>query len=168
MPTSNILTKYGSKTTLTITGVPSLASDTNRLTGIETSIIDNTTDGFYDIYISGKITTGTNPTDKKQIEVWAIGWDGSGWPDVFDGTCSSETITSLDIKNLICKPIATMSTNNTSDRTYWLTDVSLRGAFNGALPSKVVLFVTHDTVAALNATAGNHELSYYGEYPQAQ
>ena len=168
MPTSNILTKYGSKTTLTITGVPSLASDTNKLTGIETSIIDNTTDGFFDIYINGKITTGTNPTASRQIEVWAIGWDGSGWPDVFDGTCSSETITSSDIKNAICKPIAILSTNNTSDRTYWLTDVSLRGAFNGPLPSKVVLFVTHDTVAALNSTAGNHELSYYGEYPQAQ
>jgi hypothetical protein len=61
-----------------------------------------------------------------------------------------------------------MSTNNTADRTYHFSGVSLRGAFGGALPSKIVLFVTHDTVAALNATAGNHELSYMGEYPQIQ
>jgi len=61
---NNVLIKYGSKTTLTITGVPGLASDTNKLTGIETSVIDNTTDGFTDIYASGKITTGTSPTAK--------------------------------------------------------------------------------------------------------
>jgi len=165
---SDILTKYGSKTTLTITGVPSLASDTNLLAGIESSIIDNTSDGFVDIYVSGKITTGTSPTASKQIEVWAVAWDGANWPDVFDGTTSSETITSSDIKNAICKPIAIMSTSNTSDRTYHFTGVSLRGAFGGCLPSKVVLFVVHSTGVALNATAGNHELSYYGEYPQVQ
>jgi len=168
MMASDILTKYGSKTTLTITGVPSLASDTNLLAGIESSIIDNTSDGFVDIYVSGKITTGTSPTASKQIEVWAVAWDGANWPDVFDGTTSSETITSSDIKNAICKPIAIMSTSNTSDRAYHFTGVSLRGAFGGCLPSKVVLFVVHNTGVALNATAGSHELSYYGEYPQVQ
>lgn len=164
---SDILTKYGSKTTITA-ALASLASDTNLLAGIESSIIDNTSDGFYDIYVSGKITTGTSPTAAKQIEVWAIGWDGANWPDVFDGVTGSETITSSDIKNAICKPVAILPTNNTSDRAYHFTGVSLRNAFMGSLPSKAVLFVTHNTGVALNATAGNHELSYYGEYPQAQ
>ena len=164
---SDILTKYGSKTTLTA-AVAGLASDTNLLAGIESSIIDNTSDGFADIIVSGKVTTGTSPTASKQIEVWAVAWDGANWPDVFDGTTSGETITSGDIKNAICKPIAIMSTNNTSDRTYYFSGVSLRGAFGGCLPSKVVLFVVHNTGVALNATAGNHELSYYGEYPQVQ
>jgi hypothetical protein len=164
---NNVLIKYGSKTTLTC-AVASLASDTNLLTGIESSVIDNTTDGFTDIIISGKVTTGTNPTNSTRIEVWAIAWDGANWPDVFDGTTSGETITSSDIKNAICKNIASMSTNNTSDRTYHFSGVSLRGAFGGCLPSKVVLFVVHNTGVALNATAGNHEFSYIGEYPQIQ
>jgi hypothetical protein len=55
-----------------------------------------------------------------------VAWDGANWPDVFDGTSSAETITSSDIKNAICKPIAILSTNNTSDRTYWFTGVSLK------------------------------------------
>ena len=83
MATSNILTRYGSKTTLTC-AMASLASDTNLLAGIESSIIDNTSDGFYDIYVSGKITVGTSPTASKQIEVWAVAWDGANWPDVFE------------------------------------------------------------------------------------
>ena len=163
---NNVLIKYGSKTTLTC-AVASLASDTNLLAGIESSVIDNTTDGFTDIIVSGKLTTGTNPTAGR-IEVWAIAWDGANWPDVFDGTSTGETITSSDIKNAICKNIASMSTNNTSDRTYHFSGVSLRGAFGGCLPSKIVLFPVHNTVAALNSTAANHELSYVGEYPQIQ
>ena len=163
----NILTKYGSKTTLTA-AVESLASDTNLLAGIESSVIDNTTDGFVDILVSGKVTTGTSPTSARQIEVWAVAWDGANWPDVFDGTSSGETITSADIKTAICRVIAIMPTNNTSDRAYHFAGVSLRGAFGGCLPSKVVLFVVHNTGVALNATAANHEFSYYGEYPQLQ
>lgn len=164
---NNILKKYGSKTTLTA-ALASLASDTNLLAGLESSVIDNTTDGFDDILVSGKITTGTSPTASRQIEVWAIAWDGANWPDVFDGTSSAETITSSDIKNAICRPVAIMSTNSTSDRTYHFTGVSLRSAFGGELPSKIILFVDHNTGVNLNATAANHELSYYGVYPQVQ
>lgn len=162
-----ILTRYGSKTTITA-ALASLASDASLLAGIESSVIDNTTDGFVDILISGKIKTGTSPTASKQIEVYAIGWDGAGWPDVFDGTSSAETITSSDIKNAICRPVAILSTNNTSDRDYPFTGRSLRSAFGEALPSKIVLFVTHNTGVNLNSTAGNHELSYVGVYPELQ
>jgi len=164
---SDILTKYSSQETITA-AVASLASDTNLLAGLESSIIDNSSTGYDDRLLSGKITTGTSPTSAKQIEVWAIGWDGSGWPDVFDGVTSSETITSSDIKNAICKPIAIMSTNSTSDRTYWFTGVSLRQAFGGTMPEKCVLFIVHNTGAALNATAGNHAFYATGVYPQAQ
>ena len=164
---SDILTKYSSQETITA-AVASLASDTNLLAGLESSIIDNSSTGYDDRLLSGKITTGTSPTASRQIEVWAIGWDGSGWPDVFDGTTSNETITSSDIKNAICKPVAIMSTNSTSDRTYWFTGVSLRQAFGGTMPEKCVLFIVHNTGAALNATAGNHAFYATGVYPQAQ
>ena len=166
MPNS-ILKKYGSKTTITA-AVASLASDTNLLAGIESSVIDNTTDGFDDILLSGKSTTGTSPTASRQIEVWAVAWDGANWPDVFDGTTSAETITSSDIKNAICRSVAIMATNNTSDRTYHYSGVSARAVFGGELPSKFVLFQVHNTGANLNATAANHEHSYVGVYNQVQ
>jgi len=164
---SDILTKYSSQETITA-AVESLASDTNLLAGLESSIINNTSTGYDDRLISGKVTTGTSPTASKQIEVWAVAWDGANWPDVFDGTTSSETITSGDIKNAICKPIAIMSTNGTSDRTYWFTGVSLRQAFGGTMPEKCVLFIVHNTGVALNATAGNHAFYATGVYPQVQ
>ena len=166
MPNS-ILWKYGSTQTITA-AIASLASDTNLLAGLESSIIDNTTDGFEDIILSGKATTGTSPTASRQIEVWAIAWDSNAWPDVTDGTSSSETLTSADIKVSLCKAVAIMPTNNTSDRTYSFTGVSAKQVFGGVLPSKFVLFIVHNTGVNLNATAGNHEFRYQGVYPQVQ
>ena len=164
---NKILLKYGSTTTITA-AVASLASDTNLLAGLESSIIDNTTDGFDDIILSGVIRTGTSPTASRQIEVWAVAWDSNAWPDVFDGTSSAETITSADIKLAICKAVAILPTNNTSDRPYPFTGVSAKQVFGGVLPSKFVLFITHNTGVNLNATAGNHEFRYQGVYPQVQ
>lgn len=164
---NNILWKYGSSTVIT-NAVASLASDTNLLAGYESAVIDNTTDGYEDIILSGKVTTGTSPTNTRQIEVWAVAWDSNAWPDVFDGTTGAETITSADIKNALCKCIAILPTNNTSDRAYHFTGASVRQAFGGVLPSKFVLFTTHNTGVNLNATAGNHEFRYQGIYPQVQ
>jgi hypothetical protein len=164
---NDILTKYGAQQTITA-AIASLASDTNLLAGLESSVIDNTSDGYEDIILSGFITVGTGPTASRAIEVWAIAWNGSGWPDVFDGTTSAETITSQDIKNSICKSVASISTTSTADRRYDFTGVSARSVFGGVLPSKFVLFVTHSTGVNLNSTAGNQGLFYEGVKPQVQ
>jgi hypothetical protein len=155
---ADIKVAYGTASDLTIT-LASLASDTNLLTGRESATIDNTSTLALDYLVSGKITAGTSPTASRSIEVWAVGsWDGTNWPDVFDGTDSAETITSADIKASICRLVAAMATANTSDRTYHFGPVSLAAAFGGVVPPKIVLFVTHSTGVALNATAGNHQI----------
>jgi len=149
---------YGTASDLTIT-LASLATDANLLTGRESATIDNTSALVLDYLVSGKITTGTSPTAAKSIEVWAVGsWDGTNWPDVFDGTESAETITSADIKASVCRYLAAMATSATSNVAYHFGPVSLAAAFGGVLPPKVVLFVTHSTAVALNATAGNHQI----------
>ena len=149
---------YPAASDLTIT-LASLASDTNLLTGRESATLDNSANLYLDYLISGKVTAGTSPTASRSIEVWAVGsWDGTNWPDVFDGTESAETVTSADIKASICRQIASMATAATSDRSYPFGPVSLASAFGGTLPPKVVLFVTHSTGVALNSTAGNHQI----------
>ena len=149
---------YPAATDLTIT-LASLGSDTNLLTGRESATIDNSTNLYLDYLISGKITAGTSPTAARSIEVWAVGsWDGTNWPDVFDGTESAETITSADIKASVCRFVAAMATANTTDRTYHFGPVSLAAAFGGTLPPKIVLFVTHSTGVNLNSTAENQKI----------
>ena len=164
---ADVKASYPAASDVTIT-LASLASDTNLLAGRESTAVDNSSNLYLDYLISGKITTGTSPT-AASIQVWTVGsWDGTTWPDVFDGTSSAETITSADIKNALCKSVAILPTNNTSDRTYSFTGVSMKTVFGGVLPSQYVLFVVHNTGVALNGTAGNHELRYQGVYPQVQ
>jgi hypothetical protein len=159
---------YPAASDLTIT-LASLASDTNLLTGRESAVIDNTANLYLDILISGKITAGTSPTASRSIEVWAIGsWDGTNWPDVFDGTESAETITSADIKASVCRFVAAMATANASDRAYHFGPVSLASAFGGTLPPKVVVFITHSTGVNLNSTAGNHQIRLQPVYQTIQ
>ena len=155
---ADVKANYPAASDATIT-LASLASDANLLQGRESSEVVNTSNLYLDYLISGKITTGTTPTVSKVIEVWAIGsWDGTNWPDVFDGTDSAETITSADIKNSVCRLVASMTVSATSNVTYPFGPVSLASLFGGVVPTKFVFFVTHSTVAALNATAGNQQI----------
>jgi hypothetical protein len=91
-------------------------------------------------------------------------WDGTNWPDVFDGTASAETITSASHKNQICRLVAEMATDNTNDRDYHFSGVSIRDLFGGTCPPAFVLFVTHNTAVNLNSTAGNHQIRIQGVY----
>jgi hypothetical protein len=153
---ADIKIAYGSAFDLTIT-LASLASDTNLLQGRESAAIDNTTDKNLDYLISGKITTGTSPTTARSIQIWAVAsFDGTSWPDVFDGTDSDETISLAQIKNSsVCRLIDEIATVATNDEDYYFAGVSIARLF-GSVPPKFVLFVTHNTGVALNATAGNH------------
>jgi len=155
---ADIKNAYGTASDATIT-LASLVSDTNLLAGRESSEVNNTDALNLDYLVSGKVTAGTSPTAARSIEVWAVGsWDGTTWPDVFDGTDSNETITSADIKASVCRLLASMATANTSDRTYHFGPVSVAAAFGGVVPPKFVLFVVHNTGVALNSTASNHQI----------
>lgn len=160
---ANIKTAYASSAEIT-NAIASLASSASWVAGYESDVLDNTTNAYLDYLISGKITTGTTPTTGV-IEVWAIGiLDDTNYPDVFDGTTGAETVTSRDILYAHGKLVASIATNTTSDQAYPFGPVSLASLFGGLVPKKVVFFTTHSTVAALNATAGNHKLWQTGVY----
>lgn len=151
---------YGTRTAMTI-ALASLASDANLLVGVESDAVDNGTDLAIDHILDGKITTGTSPTASKEIRVYvAASWDGTAWPDAFDGTGSAETITSSDIRNDAIKLAKVLGTDGTSNRSYYFDGVSVAQLYGGRMPRKYVVFVTHSTGVSLNATAGNHAIAY--------
>lgn len=155
---ANIKIEYAASSALTIT-LTSLASSATLVAGRESDLVDNTTNKYLDYLLSGKITTGTTPTDVREIRVYVAGiYDDTTWPDVLDGTNSDETITSTQIRDAALKLAAVIPTNNTSDRTYWFGPISVAALFGGALPKKWDVWVTQNTAVALNATGSNHVL----------
>ena len=159
MAAGDIKLRYGTAVDVTITAA-SLASSTTRVAGRESATVDNTTNLHQDYLVSGKFTTGTSPTTAKSIELWCVpSWDGTTWPDVFDGTDSDETITNAEVRTGLLRALVwSVGTNATSDITYHFAGVSIAALFGGVVPPKFVFFLTHDTAVNLNSTAGNHQI----------
>jgi hypothetical protein len=149
---------YPSDTAATIT-LASLASSSTWVAGQESNSIDNTSNLYLDYMISGLITVGTSPTANTQIRIYVFSTVGASddWPDVFDGVNSVETITSVGVGEGFLKPVKFLNVDaTTSDRGYPFGQVSLAECFGGWPPRLFGFFVTQNTGAALNATAGNH------------
>jgi len=157
---------YSSATTITI-GLHStpLASSSTWVLGRESNEIDNTTNKYDDALVQGKTTVGTSPTASTLILVYVWGSDTSAATtniDVIDGVDSDETITSVGVRDGFMRLGAAINVDaTTSNRTYYVGPFSVADLF-GQMPKYWGLFVTHNTVAALNSTAGNHAFTYTG------
>lgn len=156
---------YVASANQTVTGLGSLASDTSFLAGWEGEIIDFSSTGYTDARVTLKLTAGSSPT-AGEIRLYFVGMlDDSTWPDVFDGTAGAETVTSVDIREAICRWGGSTRTNTTSSRVYNIHVASLAEVFKYNLPHKCVPFVTHSMVASTPAlSGGNHQLTVKGSY----
>jgi len=162
---ADVKTAYGSSAALTIT-LASLATSTGLTAGRESTAVDNTSNKYLDYLVGGKVTTGTSPTASKSILVYVYGSidDTPLYPDVIDGTDSAETMTSADIRNAALVLAASITTDSTSNRTYWVRPFSVSNCFGGVLPKYWGLWVVHDTGVNLNSTGSNHAFYQTGVY----
>ena len=171
---SDIKIKYPSTSSVTLTiDLASLASGSAGVftAGREGNAVDNTSNLDVDHLLSGVIRAGTSPTASRYINVYVYANISSAsgtptYPDVLDGTDSAETFTSANVMNGIVKLAASMISDSTSNRDYFFGPVSVAQLFGGSLPKFWGVFVAHDTAVALNATGGQHVLTY--ERIQAQ
>lgn len=160
---ADIKVAYAADAQVTLT-LASLASSSTWVAGRESSSVDNSSNKYLDYEVTGKITTGTTPT-VGEIRLYAIKPinDTPTWPDVFDGTDSDETVTNTAILDKI--PILWSGSNSTSSNISYpiISAISIAQLW-GFIPSLFGFFVSHSTVAALNSTGSNHELSVRGIY----
>lgn len=156
---------YGTSTALT-NAIASLATSSTWLAGYESDVVDNTSNLYLDYTIEGKVRVGTTPTANTEIRIYVVAsFDGSTWPDVFDGTTGAETVTSAGVRDGFAKLAAVLPVDaTTSDRDYPFSIGSVATLFGGVCPAKFVLFTTHNTGVNLNSTGGNHTCNYRGVY----
>jgi hypothetical protein len=149
---------YAASSNQTVTNLNSLAASQTFVAGWESGAIDNTTNLYLDYRITAKITVGASSLQAGQIRLYLVGpLDDSTWPDVFDGTESTETITDTEMRDAICKLGAVSDTDTGVSDVYYLDCPSARAVFNGLLPKKFVIFITHNahTTTVAIAASGN-------------
>lgn len=156
---------YSANTAITM-DLANLASSSTFVAGRECSEVDNTTNKYVDVTVSGKISVGTTPTANTQINVYVWGADtslGTTALDVLDGTDSAETLTNTGIlANLRLGAVLTVLAT-TSDIAYLVLPFSVAALFGGVMPKFWGLFVAHNTGANLRNTAVNtNSLEYVG------
>lgn len=112
-----------------------------------------------------KITVGTTPTTNTEIRIYLVASeDGSTWPDVIDGTPSTETFTSEGVRDgFACLAKIMRVDSTTSNRAYEASFDAL-SVFSGSLPDSYMVVVAHNTGVNLNSTSGNHTYLYAPQY----
>lgn len=155
---------YASVSALTISPA-SLASSATFVAGRESTAVDNSSNLYDDVILSGKITVGATPTPNTQIliSVFSTLDDSPTWPDVMDGTDSAETLTSVGVGQGFLKLAAALNVDsNTSNRAYDFNGISVANLFGGTMPKRWGVFIAHNTGVALHATGGNHVINAQG------
>lgn len=154
----DVTLKYRASAAITI-APENVATSSGFTAGVESSVIDNTTNKDEDILIGGVWTAGTTPTINTQVQIYVVAArdDTPTYPDVFDGTSSAETATSAGVLAGFAKLAAVLNIDSTtSNRAYDCGLFSVAQLFGGILPPKFTLFITHNTGVNSNTTAGNH------------
>ena len=161
---ATITISYSASATITISP-ENVASSSNWTAGVESNVIDNSTNKYVDALVSGYWTCGTTPTVNTtcNVYVYAQQDDGPTYQDVFDGTGSAETVTSAGVLNGVVRLLGTLTIDaTTSNRSYYLAPTSVAQAFGGVLPQRWGLFIAHNSGVNSNTTAGNHVWKYQG------
>lgn len=163
---ADIKNKYPAADTTAITcAIASLASDTNLLAGRAGTAVDNSSNVDIDHLLSGQIMVGTTPTANTRIEVWVyaptkIVSGTPSYPNAITGTDANKTLSSEGVKQAGLRLAHSINVDAaTSNLGYEIPPTSIRQLF-GEMPKRWGVFIVHNCVAALNATAGNHWLHY--------
>jgi hypothetical protein len=164
---TNFKLAYAAATAMTIT-LTSLASSSTWITGRESTAIDNTTARNIDSEITARIVTGTTPTVDTEIRVYgvqALFPDTTVvWPDTITGTNANVSLTSTYTRDGGIKPLlGATAVSATTGIAYPIACLSTAQAW-GKEPKRWSVYVTHNTVAALNATQTAPVITYTSAY----
>lgn len=155
---------YAASSNLTVTNLHSIVTSATWVAGWESALVDNTTNLYLDYLLSAKITVG-NAATAGQIRMYVVGMlDDSTWPDVLDGTESTETITDTEIRDGFAKlaAVVEVDADGGTDDVYYLGPVSVAALFGGFCPAKFVIFITHNT--GVNLAASGNQVTTKGVY----
>jgi hypothetical protein len=154
-PLYNGGTSLATPNALTIT-LASLGSATGGTGARQSAVVDNTTTRYARIHLYPRIKLGTSPTAGRLIYFFLIKDDGSTTPNRTDGAGAGDAA----LTPLNAEVIGTAYTTNA-------TGAVIQPHFTIENPGpKWAIAVGQDTGVILDATGGNHSITWVGEQPE--
>lgn len=163
MATSTV--NYSANTAITM-DLSALGSSATFVAGRESSQVDNTTNKFVDVLVSGSVSVGTTPTANTSILIYVYGAETSLASvnlNTLDGTDSAVTLGNVGILNALRLGAAINVPVATTDVQYIVLPFSVAALFGGTVPKFWGLFVAHNTGVNLRTNAINtNSFEYVG------
>lgn len=152
----DIVLKYGTALTPTVTNLQSLASSSTFLSGWTSAWIVNTSVLALDYLVSANIAAGSSPTaGAVRVYAYAEHADGATAPSINSGgtagTQGAFTITDDEQLNASLILLWSSDIDTTTNDNYTMPPRSIAAAF-GQVPRRFALYVAHSSVAALRST----------------
>lgn len=158
---------YAASAAQTVTNLHSLASSQSYITGWESGAIDNTTNLYLDYRITCHLVTHASNRQAGEIRVYLVGpIDDTTWPDVFDGTESTEAVTDTEERDACCLLAAAVTVDNSASAVMDMQIPSAAAVFGGNLPKKFVIFITGNATTTTTAqfAASGSTVTVTGSY----
>jgi len=166
MAAGDVKNVYAASAALTQTNLDALASSATWVAGWESGAIDNSSNLYTDYRINAVLQVESSGLSAAgEIRMYLVAeMDDSTWPDVFDGTEGTETITDTNVRDAICRLAASTATDTTASQFYYLQCPSVAAIFGGQVPRKFVVFITQSTGANLESTGDPNQVYVAGCY----
>jgi hypothetical protein len=143
---------YGASSNLTVTNLHSLAASASFIGGWESGAIDNTSDLYDDYLLSAKFTMTSANNQAGEIRIYlAAMLDDSTWPDVLDGTESTEAFTDTEERDAALVLARTIAVDTSTGAVLYVAPFGVAQFFGGVCPAKFVVFVTGNGATSTNA-----------------
>lgn len=167
MAAGDVVTLWGSWNTLTQTNLDGLSSSATWVIIWESA--EMTFTGYLDAEVKATIVVESASLSAGEIRIGMVSKHGSSaWPDVLDGTESTETISDTEIRDALFLPGHVVYTDTGASETYWLSIPSVRAYFGGRMPEKAIVWISQSTGTTLETTGDPNIVVWRGSYENVE
>jgi hypothetical protein len=158
----DVALRYAASTTPSVTNLQSLAASSTWVAGWESGEIDNSSNRYTDYIINLKLVRAATNQQSGEHRMYLVAMlDDTTWPDPFDGSETTESISDTEQRDAICRLAAIAQTDGVAGETDYLMCPSVAAVFNGVVPRKFVVFVTTNGATSTNAALASSGNALY-------
>lgn len=145
---ADIKTKYGTSTSMTMTGIEDVDSSATWVGGWTSNSVNNTSTLAVDYLLSGQFTTESTNRQAGYIFVYAYASfnDTPTWPDIFssgtEGSVGAATVHDTEQRDSGMRLVSAITVDNTASAVYTFPPTSIATIFGGSVPPYWAVWVT--------------------------
>lgn len=153
MAAGDVKKAFLASSNLSVTSLHSLPSSAAYTAGWESAVIDHSSDLVLDDRLTFRFTTHASNRQAGAIRIYLFQTldDTPTYPDVMDGTQSTETLTDDEERDAFAILAREIIVDNTASAVYDTIVPSVKAVFGGNMPDKYQIYITGNATTTTTA-----------------